>query len=220
MARTMDEVQDRGGRPPGEGARAEGGQAGMSAEKREKLRERGARRVLKLNFDCTCRPVGRTDRRLVREAREAAWGIVRRRREHAATAAERACTRGSAGRGRPRRRGRSCGRTKAQGTPALSSGRSCGSGAQSWCSDKICVTAGSNEFSMMPGSNKFSMMPGSNKFSMMSGSNKFSMMAGSNKFSMMAAFKFLFRPWRIGINNTNNQLGAINGRVDMVLLEL
>ena len=72
----------------------------------------------------------------------------------------------------------------------------------------------------MVGSNKFLMMSGSNKFSMMAGSNKFLMMAGSDKFSMMAAFKFLFRPWRIGINNTNNQLGAINGRVDMVLLEL
>ena len=46
-----------GDRPPGEGARGEGGRAGMSAgergsatEKREKPRERGARRVLKLNL--------------------------------------------------------------------------------------------------------------------------------------------------------------------------
>ena len=76
-----DEVQVRGGRPPGEGARGEGGRAGMSAgecgsaaETGEKLRERGARRVIKSNFDCTCRPVGRTDRRLVREARGTAWG--------------------------------------------------------------------------------------------------------------------------------------------------
>ena len=98
MARTRDEVQDRGGRPPGEGARDEGGRAGMSAEKREKLRERGARRVLKLNFDCTCRPVGRTARRLVREARGTACGIVRLGREHAARAAGRARPRGSAGR--------------------------------------------------------------------------------------------------------------------------
>ena len=73
---------------------------------------------------------------------------------------------------------------------------------------------------MTAGSNKFSMMAGSNKFSMMAGSNKFSMMAGSNKFSMMAAFKFLFRPWGTGINGANSQLGVINGRVDMVLLEL
>ena len=44
-------------RPPGEGARGEGGRAGMfagergsAAEKREKLWDRGARRVLKLNL--------------------------------------------------------------------------------------------------------------------------------------------------------------------------
>ena len=74
-------VQVRGGRPPGEGARGEGGRAGMSAgecgsaaETGEKLRERGARRVIKSNFDCMCRLVGRTDRRLVREARGTAWG--------------------------------------------------------------------------------------------------------------------------------------------------
>ena len=55
-------------RPPGEGARGEGGRAGMfagergsAAEKREKLREWGVRRLLKSNFDCT-RPVGRTAR--------------------------------------------------------------------------------------------------------------------------------------------------------------
>ena len=87
LARPRDEVQDRGGRPPGEGARDEGGRAGMSAEKRERLRERGARRVLKLKFDSTCRPVGRTAHRLVREAWGTAWGIVRRRRAHAARAA-------------------------------------------------------------------------------------------------------------------------------------
>ena len=72
---------------------------------------------------------------------------------------------------------------------------------------------------------------------MMAGSNKFSMMSGSDKFSMMAGF--LFRPGAaehnnqlvrdqqsteqsalvgIGINNANNQLGVINGRVDMALL--
>ena len=48
-----------GDRPPEEGARGEGGRTGMSggvrgsgsvAAKREKLRERGARRVLKLNL--------------------------------------------------------------------------------------------------------------------------------------------------------------------------
>ena len=89
-----DEVQVRGGRPPGEGARGENGRVVMSAgehgsaaEKREKLREQGARRVLKLNDDCMCRPVGRTDRRLTREAQGTTWGIVLRGREHAARAA-------------------------------------------------------------------------------------------------------------------------------------
>ena len=107
-------VQVRGGRPPGEEARGEGGRAGMSvgecdstAEKREKLREWGALRLLKSNFDCT-RPVGRTARRLVRKRGGRRGGFCRGR-GHAARAAGRACPRGSAGRGRPRRRGRSCG---------------------------------------------------------------------------------------------------------------
>ena len=89
-----------GDRPPGERARGDDGRAGMSTgergsatEKREKLRERGTRRVLKSNFDCA-RPVGRTARRLVRKARGTSWEIVRRGREHAARAARRACTRG------------------------------------------------------------------------------------------------------------------------------
>ena len=42
------------------------GECDSTAEKREKLREWGARRLLKSNFDCT-RPVGRTARRLVRK---------------------------------------------------------------------------------------------------------------------------------------------------------
>ena len=63
------------------------GEHRSAAEKREKLREQGARRILKLNDDCMCRPVGRTDRRLTREAQGTAWGIVLRWREHAARAA-------------------------------------------------------------------------------------------------------------------------------------